>query len=168
MFNVQNVNYLRSIIGIVIILILGIAIIKFTTSSLLTINTAEAIKTDLFKERAENNSYYNYMNIFENYIVSGKYNEAYSLLNEYNAKEKFSSLDDFKEKMSYIYSSDKNYHYNVEEIIEKVKYKDVYIKTYVSYKDSSKIETGIVEFMIREYSTFDYKIYLRTDINELV
>lgn len=168
MVNMHSVGYLKTIIFIVIIVVLGIVIIKFTTSSLLTINTLQAIKTDLFKERQENNTYYNYMNIFENYILSGKYNDAYSLLNEYNAKEKFSGLDDFKEKMSYIYSSDKNYQYSVEEIIEKEKYKDIYIKTYVSYKDTSKIETGIVEFMIREYSSFDYKIYVRTDMKNMV
>lgn len=163
--NNKKINNLHVIINFLIIFILGIVIVIFTSNSLLTINTLSAIKTDLFKSREENSEYYNYMNIFENYILAGDYMNAYSLLDDYNAKEKFNDITDFKQKMEYIYTDKKNYQYNIENIVEKEKYKDVYIKTYISYKDISNIQTGIVEFMIREYSAFDYKIYVRTEIN---
>jgi len=165
MSNAQAIEYLKIIIEILIILVLGIFIIVLTNKSLLTINTLDAIKTDLLKSRDENTNYYNYMNIFETYIFSGEYEKAYLLLDEYNAKEKFSSLQDFEQKMNYIYSSEKNYQYNIESIVEKDKYKDAYMKVYLSYKDINKIDTSVIEFMIREYSAFDYKIYLRTEIN---
>lgn len=165
MSNVQIINYLKIIIVYLIIIILGIIIIKIMNLSLLKINTAEVIKTDLFKIHNSNEQYYNYMNIFENYILNNSYEKAYSLLDDYNAKEKFSGINDFRNKMNFIYDETKNHNYMVAKVNEKENYKDIYIKTNITYKDISNTQISVVEFMIREYNTFDYKIYVRTNMD---
>ena len=147
------------VIKILVVVIIGFTIIYLSNILLLSINTEKILKTNLFKERDNNDQYCNYLENFEDWILSGEYQKAYESLDKYNAEERFDGIDDFQEKMTELYSSANSYAYNVSEIIVKENYKDIYIKLNIIYADMTN---DIVEFMIREYEVYEYKIYIRT------
>ena len=145
--------------------VIGVICIRLINHYILKLNVLELCKTDMFASNDGNDVYYNYMKIMENNILNEEYDKVYPLWDEYNFREKFNADKEvFKEKMKDIYSSESEHVYTVINAVKHKDFVDIFVKLETISKDINCEQLYNIEFIIRQYKLFDYKIFMTTTI----